>query len=169
MKVDIKVPDGVSGEWRVYTEEGYKYLSKGDIIVMNNREDKIDTLQNFLKHAKGSILINGLGLGVLVEILLQREKVTDITVIENSEDVMKLVAPTYLNHPLSNKLQIIVCDAYDYQPPVNKIYNAVWHDIWYEPNIIYRDEVQKLIDKYKDCSLFQDVWMKEIFLCNTFY
>lgn len=169
MKVDIKVPDGVSGEWRVYTEDGYKYLNKGNIIVMHNREDEIDTLQEFLKHAKGSVLITGLGLGVLVEILLPKDNIKDITVVENSEDVMKLVAPTYLNHPLASKLQIVVCDAYDYQPPEGKRYDAVWHDIWYEPDVRFRDEVQRLIDKYKDNSLYQNVWMKDIFLCNTFY
>ena len=110
MKIDIDVPDGQSGEWKIesfkvekndlsqmfsafrtgrFVPEGdYKRLTRGNVLVMSNTPDEINDFMHFVRKAKGSVLINGLGLGVLLKALLNKDEITEITVIEKSQDVI---------------------------------------------------------------------------------
>ena len=103
MKIDINVPDGVSGNWSIETfevkkdelsqkismfktgrgvpEGTYKRLMRNGTCVMSNTPDEIMDFMAFVWKAKGSILINGLGLGVLLKALLGEPGVTDITLL----------------------------------------------------------------------------------------
>jgi hypothetical protein len=181
MKIDIDVPDGVSGEWEVktisvskedvshqiissfscsgrYVPEGvYKQLKRGDITVMSNTPDEIRDQWNFIYNAVGDVLINGLGLGVTLKLVLAKPEVTSITVIEKSPDVIKLVAPTYL---VDKRVTIINADAMEYKPPKGKKFNAVWHDIW---DFICGDNIQDMIKlhrKYGNRTKWQGSWAR---------
>ena len=180
MKVEVNVPDGVSGNWRVEsfsvqkielsqmismlnTGRGvpagnYKRLMRGRTVVMSNTPDEINDCLNFVWKAKGSVLVNGLGLGVLLKLLLNKPEVTDITVIENSEDVINLVADTYKDDP---RLTIILGDAFTYTPPKGKRYNAVWHDIWDDICSDNLKEMKQLHRKYGRISDFQLSWCRD--------
>lgn len=150
--IKIDVPDGKSGNWEVKTfkvsdedskmmrirsvfNKGrgrlpagtYKKLNRGSVLVMSNTPDEIRDCLPFVHRARGSVLVNGLGLGVLLKLLLEKEEITDITVIEKSKDVIALVAPTYAHE---KRLTIINEDAFAYKPPKGKRYDCVWHDIW---------------------------------------
>lgn len=180
MKIDIDVPDGVSGDWKVETFEvqarelsqmlsmmkygrgvpagTYKKLSYRGSVVMSNTPDEIRDFISFVWKAKGSVLVNGLGLGVLLKALLNKPEITEITVIEKSIDVINLVAPTYQD----DRLTIINADAFEWKPPRGKRYNAVWHDIW---NDICGDnlpEMQKLHRKYGRKCDYQASWAREL-------
>jgi 16S rRNA A1518/A1519 N6-dimethyltransferase RsmA/KsgA/DIM1 with predicted DNA glycosylase/AP lyase activity len=177
MKIDINVPDGISGEWEVKTFEvkerelsqiismvkygrgvpsgTYKKLMRGEICVMSNTPDEIRDFMSFVIHAKGSVLINGLGLGVLLQALLNKPEVCDITVIEKSEDVIKLVSPTYLT---DSRVTIINADAFEYKPPKNKRYDAVWHDIWDYISSGNLKEMETLHRKYGRRTNYQRSW-----------
>ncbi|NJM13183.1 MAG: hypothetical protein HC889_16120 [Synechococcaceae cyanobacterium SM1_2_3] len=48
-----------------------------------------------------------------------------MTVLEKSEDVIKLVAPTYEG---VNGLRIIHADAFEWKP--DREFDWAWHDIW---------------------------------------
>lgn len=181
MKIDIDVPDGVSGEWRVETFEvkngelsqmlsviktgrgvpggTYKALKRGETTVMSNTPDEIRDFMSFVHRAKGSVLVNGLGIGVLLKALLNKPEVTDITVIELSEDVIKLVAPTYL---MDSRVTIIQGDAFTYKPPVDKKYDAVWHDIWDYICGDNLEEMKKLHRKYGRRTKYQESWCREL-------
>lgn len=179
MKIDIDVPDGISGSWKVETiqvkakelsellsvlktgrsvpEGTYKRLLRNNTCVMSNTPDEIYDFMSFYYKATGSILINGLGIGVLVKALLSKPDITDITIIEKSEDVIKLVAPTYLTDP---RVTIINADAFEYKPPKDKRYNAVWHDIW---DYICADnltEMKTLHRKYGRKADYQESWCR---------
>ena len=111
----------------------------------------------FIRQAKGSVLINGLGLGMCLKACLMKKEVTDVSVIELSEDVIKLVSPHYKNDP---RIKIIQASAFDYTPPKKKKYDAVWHDIWdniEEENI---PEMCKLHRKYGHKSDWQGSWCR---------
>lgn len=179
MKVDMSfIPDGVSGDWRIQAFEvpqndisqmlsmlktgrgvpagKYKRLMRGGTVVMSNTPDEIRDFSHFTRRAKGSVLINGLGLGCVVKVLLDNPEITKITVIEKSEDVINLVAP-YFN---DERLVIVNADAFDYIPPKNERFNYVWHDIW---DYICADnlpEMTKLHRKYGKKSDWQDSWAK---------
>ncbi|HII95189.1 MAG TPA: hypothetical protein HA367_05605 [Candidatus Methanofastidiosum sp.] len=180
MKIDIDVPDGVSGNWKVETfavqdqelsqvismfKTGrgvpggtYKALKRGRTVVMSNTPDEISDFMSFVYRAKGSVLVNGLGLGVLLKALLNKPEVTDITVIELSEDVIKLVAPTYQT---DNRVTIIHGDAFTYKPPIDKKYDAVWHDIWDYICGDNLEEMKKLHRKYGKRSKYQESWCRD--------
>ena len=181
MKIEVDVPDGISGEWEIKTVEK-KHDPLGDIMeayhnagryvppgtykklicegatVMSNTPDEINDFRFFLQWAEGSILINGLGLGVLLKGLAEKEELTDITVIELSLDVVKLVGSTFANNP---KIEIIQGDAFEWQPPKGKRYTCVWHDIW---NTICSDnieEMKKLHRKYGRKAGYQGSWCRK--------
>lgn len=181
-KIEINVPDGVSGDWKVetftvsesesattkiyavfnrdsYVPAGvYKRLKYQNDVVMSNTPMEIKTNARFISQAKGSVLINGLGLGMVLSEILKKEEVTSVTVIENSKDVINLVAPTYEKDP---RVTIIHADAFEYKPPKGVVYDVVWHDIW---TFICSDnlpEMSKLHRKYaKRTKLWQGSWAK---------
>lgn len=176
MKIDIDVPDGISGNWSVSTftvadddfsqrismmkyRRGvpggtYKRLMRGAETIMSNTPDEIKDCRSFIFNAKGSILINGLGLGVVLKAILAKPEVTEVTVIENSEDVIKLVAP-YYNDP---RLTIIHADAFTWNPPKGKKYDCVWHDIWDNLCGDNVEEMKKLHRKYGRRTKYQKSW-----------
>ena len=179
MKIDIDVPDGVSGDWKVETFEvpkedlsqmislwktgravpsgKYKSLKRRGTIVMSNTPDEIRDFSRFVHRAKGSVLVNGLGLGVLLKALLNKPEVTNVTVIEKSEDVIKLVAPTYLS---DQRVKIINADAFEYVPPKNQRFDAVWHDIWDYICADNLEEMKKLHRKYGRRTEYQESWCR---------
>ena len=146
MNIEVDVPNGISGNYRIETFEvkekelsqmislmkygrrvpagTYKRLMRNGTVIMSNTPDEIRDFREFVYKAEGSILINGLGLGVMLKALLNKSKITDITVIEKSQDVINLVAPTFLN---DKRVTIINEDAFEYKPPKDKKYDYIWH------------------------------------------
>lgn len=182
MQIEINVPDGKSGEWEVksfevskedaamtllrasfghrrdYVPEGkYKYLKRNGSTIMSNTPTEISDFMGFVRRATGNVLVNGLGLGVLLKALLNKPDVTKITVIEKSADVIKLVAKTYLQ---DSRVTIINADAFEYVPPKNQKYDAVWHDIWDDICWDNLSEMTKLHKKYGRRSQYQESWCR---------
>lgn len=184
MKIDINVPDGISGYWAVETFEvkemgagqisslfrtgrfvppgTYKRLTYYNSVVMSNTPNEIRDCMRFIRAACGTILINGLGLGVVLKAILEKENIKEITVIEKSEDVIKLVAPTYKD----SRLNIIHADAYEYKPPRGKKYDFVWHDIWDDLCTDNLKKMSVLHRKYGKRTKWQDSWSKA--LCKIY-
>jgi hypothetical protein len=181
MKIDIDITDGKSGDWSVETftvseeeakfenmramfsfstreiEPGtYKRLKRNRTIVMSNTPMEIDDFQRFVSFAHGNILINGLGLGVVLKALLNKREVKSVTVIEKSEDVIKLVAPYFKD----KRVKIVHADAFTYKSPKNQHYDYVWHDIW--DNICSDNllEMKKLHRKYGKRTEHQYSWCR---------
>lgn len=178
MKVEINVPDGKRGNWEVQSfdvekqelsqmismfktgravpEGRYKKLMRNGECIMSNTPDEICDFSRFVRNARGHVLLNGLGLGVVLKALLDREQVTYITVIEQSADVIALVSPTYSN----KRVEIIHGDAFDYKPSKGVRYGAVWHDIW--DNICGDNlpEMHKLHRKYGRRTDYQESWCR---------
>lgn len=180
-KINVNVPDGKSGDWAVESfkveknefsqmvsifktgrgvpEGEYKRLMRNGCCIMSNTPDEIRDFMHFVHEAKGSVLINGLGLGVVLQALLDREddEITDITVIEKSPDVINLVAPTFANE---SRVRIINADAFEYIPEKGKKFGAIWHDIWDNICSDNLEEMTKLHRKYGKKTDYQDSWCK---------
>lgn len=191
-KVAIDVPVGVSGKWRIetfevdeaaakfdrlrasmrgnprYTPEGsYHRLMRGENIIMSNTPDEIRDHITFVREAKGNVLINGLGLGVVIEMLMIKHRdtgcINTITVIEKSEDVLSLCREHYENKyskPMNNLLKIIHDDAFTYKSPAKVMYDAVWHDIWDYVTSDNLPEMHKLHRKYGQKTRWQGSWCR---------
>ena len=182
MIINIDIPDGERGAWKVetftVTKEDlaffnlraalkgdnrsmlpgtYKKLTRGNQIIMSNTRAEIRDLVPFIRRAKqgGHILINGLGLGVALAAILESPEVLSVTVIEKSEDVIALVAKHYEK---DDRVTVIHADAFLFKPPKGKRYNAVWHDIWDGICSDNLPEMAKLHRKYGRITDWQRSW-----------
>lgn len=189
MQIEIEVPDGKSGPWEVstftVTEDDvrienlramfrpgcriilpgtYKRLTRNGSVIMSNTSAEISDHLGFISRAQrvgGNILINGLGLGVALKAILESDKVESVTVIEQSADVIALVAPTYQTDPL---VTIIHADAFTWKPPKGARYSCVWNDIWDNLCADNLPEMATLHRKYGRRTDWQGSWGKELCL-----
>jgi hypothetical protein len=182
-KVDI--PEGESGDWKVerfsVSEDearffnlrasikgnGHRMIQVGEYTKLTHRGHIVmsDTPAEMRDHwqpvnkAKGKVLINGLGLGMVAEACLRKTDVEHVTVTEISEDVIKLVAPT-LKEQYGDRLTIIHADALTWQPPKGKKYDVVWHDIWPDICTDNKKTMAKLHRKYAQRTQWQGSWAR---------
>jgi len=186
------IPNGQSGEWRVETFEvseedvalenmrmtwklgmgrrtispgKYQRLMRGSVVVMSNTDAEINDHRHAMYKMRDSenVLINGLGLGVVLRDILDSDTLKSVTVIEISEDVIRLVGPTFQD---DERVNIVCCDAFKYKPPKGIRYGVVWHDIW---DYICADnllEMHRLHRKYGKRADWQGSWCRS--LCEMY-
>lgn len=136
----------------------YKRLSRGAVVVMSNTPMEIRSNRAIVRAARGDVLINGLGLGMVLEAVLAKPDVSSVTVVEKSADVIALVGPTFAREP---RVTIVHDDALDYAPPRGRSFDAVWHDIW---DYICADnlgDMKRLHRRYGRRSIWQQSWMRD--------
>lgn len=186
------VPDGESGPWKIDTftvskEEArfesaraifsgnpimrvspgtYKRLTcKGRGVVMSNTQMEVSTNYEAFRNSKGRVLINGLGLGMLLEAILSKPEVTYVRVIEKEQDVINLVAPHFASDP---RVEIIHADAYEYIPAKGERFDYCWHDIWDEICYDNLGLMAKLGRRYgKRRSDGQGFWSRDLIRSNV--
>jgi len=191
MKIEIDIPDGQIGEWKIETFEvtkkqadvynlraiihrdprtiepgTYKRLVHKGHVVMSNTPSEIRDLRFFINRAKsegGHILINGLGLGVALKAILESDKIKTITVIEKSSEVITLIAPYYKD---DKRITIIQADALTWKAPQGMKYNIVWHDIWNDITSDNLPAMKKLHRRYGKRAKWQGSWCRE--LCERY-
>jgi hypothetical protein len=152
----------VSGSRRFVPAGSYKGLKRNNNIIMSNTPDEVRDCFGFFREAKGKVLINGLGLGIALKAILNKvddngnPMVTKVTVIEKSEDVTKLVAPSFEN---DKRVTIINDDALTYKPSGN--FDVAWHDIWDDVCADNLKEMHKLHRKYGRKTQWQGSWCRE--------
>jgi spermidine synthase len=186
----MEIPNGKSGPWEVsefeITEEGaslhnircyfqvgmgrrtvvpgvYKKLTVNKHLVMSNTRAEISDHAYFVWEARGDVLVNGLGLGVVLSMLLNKDSIESATVIEIAGDVISLVAPYFQE---DSRVQIIHDDALTWKPPKNTRYNAVWHDIWDSISADNLSQMHKLHRRYGRRTDWQGSWCRG--LCELY-
>ena len=184
MNIEIIVPDGVSGPWKVETftitqeqsdmtklraqlnHDPHIYIPAGTYkrllclgeVVMSNSPMEYNTNKSFIDKAKGRVLINGLGLGMVLSEILKKDTVESVTVIERSQDVINLTAPSFTHDP---RVNIVHACAFEYTPEEGAIFDVVWHDIWTYICPDNLKEMKKLEEKYKPIVTdYQASWAK---------
>jgi hypothetical protein len=188
MDIEVNVPDGKSGSWSVETFEvtqkdadfenlramfgggrhikvgKFKRLMHGRTVVMSNTPAEIKDHMGFIFKAQKAenVLINGLGLGVALVEILKSDIVKRVDVVEISEDVIKLVAPTFAH---DKRVNIIHADAMTYKPQKGIKYGASWHDIWSDICSDNLPAMKKLHRRYGRCSEWQGSWCR--WLCEN--
>jgi hypothetical protein len=183
MHIEVTVPDGVCGNWRVETFEvterqagfanlraalghrleavnagSYKRLMRGQTVVMSNTPMEVRTHRELIWRAQGAVLINGLGLGMALTAILAKPSVTEVTVIERSPEVLALVGPSFSADP---RVTLVEGDAFTYQPPRGKRYDCVWHDIWDYVMRSNLPEMTTLHRRYGRRTRWQESWARE--------
>lgn len=170
----VCIPEASKGEWRIehfkvdredlhsmlrgrgVTFGSYTRAMRGSVLVMSDTPAEMRDHGYAVYKATGSCLINGLGIGMVLKNILMKPDVTDVTVVELSQDLIDIVAPHY-NDP---RITFVCASAFDYKPPKGKRYQMVWHDIW---DYICADnlpEMTRLHRKYGRKADWQGSWCK---------
>ena len=191
-KYRVDIPEGASGDWCVqrftvtpedesferiracnpstrgrFTPAGtYTRLTHRGSVVMSDTPDEARDHWQPIWRAKGRVLINGLGLGVVLQACLAKDTVEHVTVVEKSPDVIGLVAPHYLTRFGSKRLEIIQADALFYQPKRGTRFDVVWHDIWSNFSADNLPDMARLHRKYGKRCDWQGSWARE--LCRMY-
>ena len=131
---------GIVTEDRVHT----RLLVRGRIMMTDARFER-QTNNEFVREARGDILIAGLGIGLIIQPTLDKGGVSSITVVEKSADVITLVGPHYTNP----KLRIIHADIYDWSPEKGAGYDTIYFDIWPNCCTDYLEEMTKLHRRFR--------------------
>lgn len=127
--------------------------------VMSTTPMEVLTAMEAFREATGCVLINGLGLGMVLEGILSKPDVTFVRVIELDQDVIDLVAPHYLK---DSRVEIICANAYTYKPPKGEKFDYVWHDIWDNIDSGNLPFMAKLTRKYGRIAKQQGVWSRSL-------
>jgi len=110
----------------------YARLVVGGSLMMSDTEMEQHTNSRAIYQANGSVLIAGMGLGVMLIPVCQKPGVTKVLVVEKSQDVIDLVEPhvrKFLGED-AEKLTIIQGDIFDFKPQKGEKWDTIWFDIW---------------------------------------
>lgn len=156
-------------DWARTPPGWYTRLRRGHETFMTDMLDEWWMQSQAMDEAQrrgGHVLITGLGLGMIVEAILGQPdslvqcipSVQCITVVEHSDDVIRLVAPHLLaRYP--ERLEIVQGDAFTWTPPAGVRYSVVWHDIWPNPrDPACADDMQRLHARFAACCDWQGSW-----------
>lgn len=114
--------------------------------VMSNTPMEEHTNSDFIYRAFGDILIGGLGIGMIILPLQDKEDVKSITIIEKSKDIVDMISNQL---SFNDKVTIINDDIFTYKPK-NVKYDCIYIDIWnYVNSDVYNDEMKPLKNKYR--------------------
>lgn len=129
----------VTKDYKEYSNIGYfkkpfSYLAltQGQNIWMSLNPNEVETMEPFIKKAKGNVLVLGLGMGYVPFMILDKSEVKHITIIEKDQNIInlfnKLLFPYF---PNKDKITIIKDDALKYQP--KQKYDYIFADLWHTP------------------------------------
>lgn len=177
MITPVTVPEGVSGAWRVERFEigkhdaalslfsygartprpgTYTRLMCRGTVVMSDTPAEMSDHYVAVRAAHGEVLVNGLGLGMVVQACLNKPNVARVTVIELSDDVISLVAPHYQTM-FGERFRVVHADAFEYKPDLPN-YGACWHDIWPDLCEDNLPEMTRMKRKYARRADWQGCW-----------
>lgn len=164
-------PDGKDPRppWARNEPGTYTALRVGPLVMMSDTYDEWWTQKDAMIKAcqvGGHILITGLGIGMVVDSMLQTpgSKVERITVVEASEDVISLVGPQILSR-YPEQLEIVHHDAFTWRPPAHSRFTIGWHDIWPSPfTASNAEEIERLRRHYDPFCDWQGFWGEDMVL-----
>lgn len=175
----VQIPEGACGKWAVQRfiisqkdseatklramMRGRGYVPPGTYtqllhtsrgIVMTDTPDERRDHFEPVHRARGHVLINGLGLGMVLAAVLKKPEVSRVTVVEIDPDVAELVRPFFSQ----DRVDIVIASAFDYSPPKGGRYGMVWHDIWDNICGDNLSAMTKLKRKYGRRTEWQGCW-----------
>ena len=172
----VSVTKGKSGDWEVRqfeVERGielvrmqlagrgcdpgqYTQLLHRGSVIMSDTEAEVRDLRELIYQAKGRVLMAGLGLGVALGAILKKKEVHHVDVVELSEDVIRLVAPSFTCK------RVTIHQGDIFTVPLNgfKKWDVAWFDIW--PNICGDNlpEMHKLHRRFARRAAWKGSWCR---------
>ena len=157
---------------RLMRDAGYMFLLqeghyarlhiKGELMMSDTPMERKSN-STFVQKANGKVLIAGLGLGLIIQAILDKEEVTEVVVIEKHQDVIDLVYPKFK----SKKLKVICADIDEWKPSKEEKFDVIYFDIWADISVDNLEHIRKLHNKFKNSvnranpNFYINSWMKE--------
>jgi hypothetical protein len=119
LDVDAVMPPGEYAVLRVLYGGGWT-------PVMTDSPAEYEDHADLFEHARGRVLLHGLGLGCALSAVLSDPAVEHVDVVDANADVISIIGPYYRGYPV----------AFHHASCVDKVWpdgtrwNYVWHDIW---------------------------------------
>jgi hypothetical protein len=101
--------------------------------MMSDTPAEQRTNVDVVEKAHGNVLIAGLGIGMILVPILDKQRVRHVTVVEKSADVIKLVMPAlreYLSDDYNTKLVVEHKDIFAFEPDKTLKWDTIYLDIW---------------------------------------
>jgi hypothetical protein len=96
------------------------------VSVMTDTPAEYEDHADLFAHARGRVLLHGLGLGCALSALLADPAVAHVDVVDVNADVIALVGPAFAGYPVTIHHASCVEMAW----PDDARWDYVWHDIW---------------------------------------
>ena len=100
-----------------YFKEKFPFLSLNyqGVTWMNITPNEIETMEKSIEEIKGDVIVFGLGLGYLPFMVINKEEVSHVKIIENDPNIIKIFKDNLLDYfPNKEKLEIVQDDATKY-------------------------------------------------------
>lgn len=124
------------------------------------RQDHLPVLRQAQELGARTMLVNGLGLGMVVRAALLIPTIERIDVVEIDRRVIKLAGPTYTADP---RVRIHRADAWKQAVrwPGDVTWDVAWHDCWASGDRRHAERVTALLSSYADRVRWQGAWAYE--------
>lgn len=123
-----------------------RLMYRGQVIMSDTNMEKRTNLE-FVRNAYGNVVVGGLGIGLILMAIQDKEDVRTITVLEKSKEIIQMVGEQL---PLNKKVKIIQADVFEWEPKESDCFNTIYMDIWtYINQDIYFNQMEPLIEKYQ--------------------
>lgn len=101
----------------------------------------------FVRRAHGRVFIAGLGIGMIIVPLLERDDVKEIVVMEKTQEVIDMVAPHLQKLRGGDKLKVVCGDVLTARPREHGKFNVIYFDIW---PYISQDNLPEIANLHQD-------------------
>ena len=123
-----------------------RLMYRGQVIMSDTNMEKRTNLE-FVRNAYGNVVVGGLGIGLILMAIQDKEDVRTITVLDKSKEIIQMVGEQL---PLNKKVKIIQADVFEWEPKESDCFNTIYMDIWtYINQDIYFNQMEPLIEKYQ--------------------
>jgi len=135
----------------------------GELMMSDTRMEKNSNYE-FVRDAKGKVLIAGLGIGLILKNVLDKLKnktITEIVIVEKYQDVIDLIAPYFKKH---KNIKMICADIFDWRPEKGTKFDTIYFDIWPDISQDNLPEMAKLHQAFKGYKVkggWMDSWMSD--------
>ena len=138
----------------------YARLEVRGTLMMTDTSMERNTNMEFVRKAKGHVLIAGLGIGLILHAIKDKPEVTHITVIEKYVDVIALVGPS-IREIYGDRLTIIAADIFEWKPEKGTRFDCIYMDIWPSLSLDVLKEMGRLhrrFGQYKSPGAWMGSW-----------
>ena len=136
----------------------YMNLVVNGELVMSDTSMEHATNTEVIRRAQGSVLVAGLGLGMILIPMARKPEVKSILVIEQSQDVVDLVW-SQIQKALGKdalKVTVVCADIFQWPIPKGAKWDVVYFDIW--PNIC-TDNLKEMATLHRRFARRYTDWM----------